>query len=88
MAKESEFVETARQIARRILTGGLEIERGAALLYEITVDNTLSVTVDPKNHLEEVPLFRQTFAFSSVVEMCVFLALSWNLRCASRPMTF
>jgi hypothetical protein len=64
MAKESEFVETAQQIAHRVLTGRLEIERGAALLYEITVDNTLSVTVNPKKPS------RGSSAFQT--DLCIF----------------
>jgi hypothetical protein len=64
MAKESEFVEKAQRIARRELAGRLEIERGAALLYEITVDNMLSVTVDPKRPS------RGSSAFQT--DLCIF----------------
>jgi len=64
VAKESHFVDVAQRIARRVLSARLEIERGAALLYEITVDNTLSVTVDPKKPA------RGSSAFQT--DMCVF----------------
>jgi hypothetical protein len=64
MSTESGFVEVARRIAQRELSKRMEIVRGAALLYEITVDNTLSVTVDPKKPS------RGTSAFQT--DLCVF----------------
>lgn len=48
MAKESKFVDLAHAAAKRALRSPLSIERGAALLYQITVDNKLESTVDPK----------------------------------------
>ena len=48
MAKESEFVAIAEAAAEAILAHPLKIRRGAALLYQVTVDNELSLTVDPK----------------------------------------
>lgn len=48
MAKESEFVEIAMRVAEEILSPPLSIRRGAALLYQVTVDSDLALTVDPK----------------------------------------
>ena len=64
MAKESAFVEVARGTAERILSHPLVIKRGAALLYQVTVDNELSVTVDPKRPV------RGDSAFQT--DLCVF----------------
>lgn len=64
MTRESKFVDVARRIAERVLSAPLEIERGAALLYEITVDNTLSLTVDPKKPT------RGSSAFET--DLCIF----------------
>jgi hypothetical protein len=49
MAKESEFVEIAKAAAESILAPPLSIRRGACLLYQVTVDNELALTVDLKN---------------------------------------
>lgn len=49
MAKESPFVDIALNVAREILTPPLSIERAAALLYQVAVDNELRLTVDPKS---------------------------------------
>jgi hypothetical protein len=49
MAEESKFVEVAHAAARRVLGPGLTVERHKALLYEVTVDNNLELTVDPKS---------------------------------------
>lgn len=68
MAKESPFVDLALDVARTILAPPLSIERGAALLYQITVNNELSVTVDPKRPR------RGTSAFQT--DLCVFEAKS------------
>ena len=48
MAKESTFVDEALADARSVLQPPFLIERGAALLYQVTVDNNLKLTVDPK----------------------------------------
>lgn len=48
MAKESPFVEIAKQVAAKILQPPLYVQYGAALLYQVTVDNRLSLTVDVK----------------------------------------
>lgn len=64
MAAESEFVEIAKAAAEEILSPPLSIKRGAALLYQVTVDNRLELTVDPKNPV------RGSSAFQT--DLCVF----------------
>lgn len=64
MAKESPFVDIALSVAREILTPPLSIERAAALLYQVAVDNELRLTVDPKSPR------RGTSAFQT--DLCVF----------------
>ena len=49
VAAESAFVAVAMNVARRVLPQPLSIHRGAALLYQVTVDNNLSTTVNVKN---------------------------------------
>ena len=46
MPKESQFVAVAQGVARQVLGRNLVVERGAALLYQVTVDNRLELTVD------------------------------------------
>jgi hypothetical protein len=46
MASESPFVEIAKKVAEKILRPPLFVQRGVALLYQVTVDNHLSLTVD------------------------------------------
>lgn len=48
MAAESSFVELAKGVAEEILHPPLRVARGTALLYQVTVDNQLSLTVDVK----------------------------------------
>jgi len=48
MATESAFVEVAQKVAEKILPSPLFVQRGAALLYQVTVDNQLSLTVNVK----------------------------------------
>jgi hypothetical protein len=64
MAEESIFVQTALEAARGLLQPPLSIQRGAALLYEVTVDNKLTLTVDPKRPV------RGDSAFQT--DLCVF----------------
>jgi hypothetical protein len=68
MAKESKFVEKAYAAAKQVLRPPLSIKRGAALLYEVTVDNILCLTVDPKHPV------RGDYAFQT--DLCVFEAKS------------
>jgi hypothetical protein len=64
MAEESKFVETALTAAKQVLQHPLSIKRGAVLLYEVSVDNNLSLTVDPKRPV------RGDSAFQT--DLCVF----------------
>lgn len=49
MATESSFVEVAQKVAEKILPSPLFVLRGAALLYQVTVDNQLALTVNVKH---------------------------------------
>ncbi|MEQ1775740.1 MAG: hypothetical protein ABL891_18335 [Burkholderiales bacterium] len=48
MATEDPFVATAQMVAAKVLASPLYIDRGVPLLYQVTVDNALSITVDVK----------------------------------------
>ena len=48
MAEESKFVDLAHAAAKKVLRFPLYIERGSVLLYQITVDDRLETTVNPK----------------------------------------
>lgn len=64
MAAESKFVGVAQVVAEKILPPPLFVERGVALLYQVTVDNQLSLTVDVKRPK------RGSSAFQT--DLCVF----------------
>jgi hypothetical protein len=64
MAEESPFVEVAKQVAAKILQPPLYVQHGAALLYQVTVDNRLSLTVDVKHPT------RGNSAFQT--DLCIF----------------
>ena len=49
MSRENEFVEVALASARDVIEPPLSIERGKALLYRVTVDNRLKMTVNPND---------------------------------------
>jgi hypothetical protein len=66
--EESEFVEVALAAAGKVLSPPLSIRRKASLLYEVTVDNNLTLTVDPKRPV------RGDSAFQT--DLCVFEAKS------------
>jgi hypothetical protein len=68
MAEESKFVEKALVAAEQVLKHPLSIKRGATLLYAVTVDNSLELTVDPKHPV------RGDAAFQT--DLCVFEAKS------------
>jgi hypothetical protein len=61
---EDPFVALAHQAAEAVLSPPLLVRRGAALLYQVTVNNLLSLTVDPKDPR------RGQSAFST--DLCVF----------------
>ncbi|MCL4511809.1 MAG: hypothetical protein M1470_12160 [Bacteroidetes bacterium] len=64
MPAESAFVEVAKEVAEKILPPPLFVQRGAALLYQVTVDNQLSLTVNVKRPA------RGNSAFQT--DLCVF----------------
>ena len=68
MAEESSFVQTALEAAKVVLRPPLSIQRGAALLYQVTVDNKLQLTVEPRRPV------RGDSAFQT--DLCVFDAKS------------
>src|SRR5882672_7887143 len=64
MAEESSFVDIALAAAEKALEPPLSVRRHAALLYQVTVDNRLVLTVDPKQPM------RGDSAFQT--DLCVF----------------
>lgn len=81
MAKnEDEFVTTAIAAAREVLGHPLTIVRGAALLYQITVDNRLEVKVNPQKPK------RGQSAFET--DLCVFEEVSAEVRIPRVVMEF
>ena len=65
MAAESPFVEIAKSVADKTLSAPLFVSRGAALIYQITLNDKLEPTVDFKN-----PPKRGSSAFQT--DLCVF----------------
>ena len=68
---EDPFVGEALQVIRRFLSPPLTVERGAALLYEVTVNAKLEVTVDPKQPRRGKSAFQ--------TDICVFETVSPDL---------
>ena len=68
MAKESDFVTKLHDLATAILKPPLLVKRGASLLYRVTVDSSLSLTVDPKRPI------RGDSAFQT--DLCIFEKIS------------
>ncbi len=66
LAEESRFVEIAQAAADEVLRPPLCVKRGAALLYQVTVDNNLELTVDPQKPM------RGDSAFQT--DLCIFEA--------------
>lgn len=64
MATEDPFVQIALEAAKDILGGNLSIERGASILYKISVDNELSLTIDPTDPKRGKSAFQ--------TDLCVF----------------
>ena len=65
--KEDPFVATAMSAAEEVLAPPLSIQRGASLLYQVTVDNRLQIRVDPKKPMRGQSAFQ--------TDLCVFEAL-------------
>lgn len=66
--KEDDFVTTALAAAGEVLAHPLSIRRGAALLYEVTVDNRLTLTVDPRDPKRGHSAFQTDLAVFEEVE--------------------
>lgn len=64
MAVESPFVKVAKEVASQLLQPPLYIEQGAALLYQLAVDNQLNLTVNLKRPV------RGNSAFQT--DLCIF----------------
>lgn len=65
MATESEFVGVALEVAKSLLTSPpYVVRRGASLLYQVTVDNKLELSVDVKNPVKGQSAFQ--------TDLCVF----------------
>lgn len=62
--KEDPFVATALNAAREVLAPPLSIERGAALLYQVKVNNRLEITINPKKPMRGQSAFQ--------TDLCVF----------------
>lgn len=77
---EDKFVEVAMKAAEEILGGSLTIERGAPLLYQVTVDNNLEVTVDPRNPKRGQSAFQ--------TDLCVFEEVEEGIRIPRVVMEF
>ena len=69
---EDRIVATAHRVIQRILRGRLSVERGASLLYEVKVDNTLRVQVDPRSPTRGQSAFQ--------TDLCVFEQVAANTR--------
>jgi len=75
MAEESKFVAEALAAAQQVLRPPLSVDRGKALLYAVTVDNNLELTVNPKRPV------RGDSAFQT--DLCVFEAKTVRSKTAS-----
>jgi len=65
MAKESEFVGVALEVAQSLLASPpYVVRRGASLLYQVTVDNKLELSVEVKNPVKGQSAFQ--------TDLCVF----------------
>jgi hypothetical protein len=68
--KEDDFVGIALAAAQEIVAPPLSVVRGAALLYQITVDNRLSVRVKPRQPVRGQSAFQ--------TDLCVFEEVSFE----------
>lgn len=65
--EEDPFVATAMSAAEEVLAPPLSIQRGASLLYQVTVDNHLQIRVNPKKPMRGQSAFQ--------TDLCVFETL-------------
>lgn len=66
--QEDKFIEEALKAATEILANPLVIRRGAALLYQVTVNNQLELVVNPKEPIRGQSAFQ--------TDLCVFEKLA------------
>lgn len=71
MAAESAFVALTHTVAQELLGAPLQVARGAALLYQVTVDNQLELTVNPKHPTRGASAFQ--------TDLCIFEMKSENV---------
>jgi hypothetical protein len=62
---EAEYVNNIGGKLKRVFTGKYVVEISANLFYQITIDNNLDVTVDPKNPTRGHSAFQ--------TDLCIFL---------------
>jgi hypothetical protein len=70
--KEDNFVQTAMAAAKSVIGPPLTVERGASLLYQVTVDNKLTVRVDPKHPKRGQAAFQ--------TDLCIFEQVDTDVR--------
>lgn len=78
--KEDPFVKTAMEAAKEVLSLPLFIQRGVALLYQITVNNKLEVKTNPKKPM------RGQLAFQT--DLCVLEELDLDINIPRIVMEF
>jgi hypothetical protein len=64
MAEESKFVAIAFEAARKVLKMPFSIHHAASLLYEVTIDNNLTVKIDPRKPVRGASAFQ--------TDLCIF----------------
>jgi hypothetical protein len=69
---EDQLVATAQQLIADILPKKLEVQRGEAILYRVTVDNRLDITVNPKNPARGQSAFQ--------TDLCIFERIAADVR--------
>lgn len=69
---EDRLVRTALRVITHLLSRRLEVERGAALLYQVKVDARLNITVDPRSPRRGQSAFQ--------TDLCVFERVGAKLR--------
>lgn len=69
---EDQLVATARQLIADMLPKKLEVQRGAAILYQVTVDNRLNITVNPKDPTRGQSAFQ--------TDLCIFERVAANVQ--------
>lgn len=70
--KEDSFVDVAFMAAKSIIRPPLTVERGANLLYQVTVDNKLNVRVDPRHPKRGQEAFQ--------TDLCIFEEMDPDIR--------